>query len=160
MRFERVQTARLLVRRLLVSDAVALSRYRSLPEIARFQSVFSYAQASELIANMSASDPSVRGQWFQFGIELDGALIGDIGFYNTDEQGRSWIGFTLNPAFWGKGYSAEAVGAVLEFVALPVIWASVDPMNHPSVKLLRRLGFVLVETKPNDLIFRRIAIET
>ncbi|RYZ63358.1 MAG: N-acetyltransferase [Proteobacteria bacterium] len=58
-----------------------------------------------------------RGKWFQFAVELisESDLIGDIGFLNTDDEGRSWIGFTIDPKYWNQGYAAEAVVAVLNY---------------------------------------------
>lgn len=136
-----------------------MAHYRGLPAVARFQSAFSLERAVALIKDLADSDPSVPGRWFQFAIELrsEPRLIGDIGFLNTDEQQKSWVGFTLHPDYWHQGYAAEAVGAVLGYyrgMGIAKVWASIDPDNQSSAKLLGRLGFALVESKPDDLIFR------
>jgi RimJ/RimL family protein N-acetyltransferase len=160
MGFDSFTTKRLVIRRLLTEDAETMSSYRSLPEVSRFQSweQYSIQKASELISEMKASDPSVVGKWFQFGISLKttGELIGDIGFLNTDEHQKSWIGFTLSSAHWGKGYAIEAVEAVLAYyssLGISKIWASTDPQNHSSGKLLKKLGFSLLESMPEDHIY-------
>jgi RimJ/RimL family protein N-acetyltransferase len=156
-------TKRLIIRRLVAQDAKTVSFYRSLPEVARFQSwdKYSIQEASELIAACGASEPCVHGRWFQFGVTLkdSGELIGDVGFLNTDERQRSWIGFTLNSIYWGQGYAIESVAAVLEYysgLGSKKVWASIDPMNHPSEKLLRKLAFQLHESRPQDHVYVRL----
>jgi [ribosomal protein S5]-alanine N-acetyltransferase len=159
MKFDRIKTERLIVRRLLSSDAEAMATIRSHSEVMRFQSSFSKGKAEDLIEKMTLADPSIRGQWFQFAIELevDHCLIGDLGFLNTDENGKSWIGFTLDPRHWNQGYALEAVRAILGYygdLGITEIWASTDPKNESSMKLLRKVGFQLMESKPEDMIFR------
>lgn len=112
---------------------------------------------------METSDPSEKGKWFQFGISLKSSndLIGDIGFLNSDLNQKSWIGFTLNFRYWGKGYAFESVKAVLNYYAVQGIsgvWASVDPQNNPSINLLKKLKFNLIDIKPNDHVFFKILI--
>ena len=160
MKFDSISTQRLVIRRLVNDDAEIISFYRSLPEVSQFQSwqQYSLQQASELISEMKMSDPSDVGKWFQFGISLkiNDELIGDIGFLNTDEQQKSWIGFTLNSEHWGNGYALEAVEAVLTYychLGIYKVWASIDPQNHSSAKLLKKLGFSLLESKPEDHIY-------
>lgn len=161
MTFSPLRTTRLVIRDLRPADAEALSTYRSRQEVARFQSwdTYSIQQATDLIGLMQHSTPAVKGDWYQFGVELaeTGQLIGDIGVLNTDAEGKSWIGFTLDPAFWGQGLASEAVSAILKHytgLGLLTIWASTDPLNVPSRKLLERLGFSLVEITVSDAIYR------
>lgn len=157
-----LRTERLLIRRLRAADAEALSRYRSIPDVARYQDWPSYSldQALALISMMEKSSPEVTGEWFQFGIELreNGELIGDIGFLNTDENGKCWVGFTLDQRYWGLGLAREAVSVVLDYYAamgVAAVWASTDPANVASRKLLDRLGFDLVEESSSDSIYSR-----
>jgi RimJ/RimL family protein N-acetyltransferase len=158
-----IQTERLLIRRLRTDDAAALSRYRSIPDVARYQDWPNYSleQAIALIAMMEQSSPEVTGEWFQFGIELreTGELIGDIGFLNTDADGRSWVGFTLDQRYWGLGLAREAVSTVLDYygsIGIATVWASTDPANVASRTLLKRLGFTLVEETTGDSIYRKL----
>lgn len=158
MRFDRIETERLTVRRLTADDAEVIAAYRSLPKVARFQTSYTLDKARTLVREMAVSEPAQTGKWFQFGIELTSEhhLIGDIGFLNTDENKKSWIGFTLDPQYWRKGYGAEAVRAILDYYArigVTSVWASTDPQNAASMKLLRTLGFALIEAKPDDMIF-------
>lgn len=159
--FTPIRTKRLLIRRLRPDDAEALSGYRSRPEVSRYQSwaTFSFQQAQDLVGLMEHSSPEVEGDWFQFGIELveTGQLIGDIGLLNTDAEGKSWIGFTLDPKHWRRGFAGEAVGAVLDYYAhmgILEVWASTVPQNEASRRLLERLGFSLEEETQTDAVYR------
>jgi len=163
MIFDCFRTERLIIRRLKTEDAETIASYRSLPEVAEFQSwdTYSAKEAIDLIEELKNSNPTIENRWFQFGVEnlQDGNLIGDIGFLNNDENGKSWVGFTLNSKYWKKGFAKEAVEAViLHYFDLGVldVWASIDPKNNSSKKLLEKLGFVLEESKPDDLIFHKI----
>lgn len=158
MRFKNIQTQRLTIRRLELKDAEAFSHYRSHADVAKYQSAYSIEKTRALILEMQTTEPSVKGRWFQFAIELqlDGKIIGDIGFFNTDENEKSWIGFTLNPKYWHNGYAKEAVSAVLNFYrenGISDVWAATDPLNESSMHLLKRLGFKQMQVSIDELIF-------
>ncbi len=160
MRFDFIKTKRLIIRRLMPHDAESVSHYRTLPEVAKFQSAYSRSRVESLIQEMSVSDPSVKGKWFQFGITLDleGVLIGDIGFLHNNQNQKSWLGFTLNPLYWRQGYATEAVQAVITYycgLGLSSVWAAAAFENLNSIKLLKAVGFHLVEATPEELIFQK-----
>ena len=146
---EVLQTERLLLRPLSLADADAFFRYRSLPEVCRFQS-FQPKTLSEIEAFLRENEstpPNSSGTWRQLAICLrDGMQIGDVGLHTLD----GWqleLGYTLAPEHQGKGYATAAVAAVLRQAF--AVWnkhrvtASVDPENHASIRLLERLGFRL-----------------
>jgi RimJ/RimL family protein N-acetyltransferase len=158
MTFSSLSTERLVVRRLSAFDAEALCTYRGHSLVAKFQSAWTLQQVEQLIQQMAASDPSAKGEWFQFAVELksENRLIGDVGFLNHDKDGRSWIGFTLDPAYWHFGYAGEAVKAVISYyrqLGITEIWAATANDNLPSMKLLRSVGFSLIEAKTDETLF-------
>ncbi len=162
MKFNFIKTERLTIRRLKIEDAKAISIYRSAPEVAEFQSWENYSkpEAIKLIEKLKNSNPTNKGEWFQFGIEHSktGELLGDIGFLNEDKNGKSWIGFTLDSKYWQQGFAHEAVSEILSYylqIGASDVWASIDPVNISSKKLLEKLGFGLNESKPDDLIFNK-----
>ena len=59
--------------------------------------------------------------------------------------GRHEIGWTLAEAFWGRGYATEAARAVLDFafeeLGLARIYSQTSDSNHPSTRMMQRLGF-------------------
>lgn len=87
------------------------------------------------------------GAWFVTLAE-DGRVIGDCGTKGwVDDDGRVEIGYGLAAPFRGKGYGAEAVGALVGWLrAQPdvrTVAARVEVGNVPSRRLLERLGFTL-----------------
>jgi RimJ/RimL family protein N-acetyltransferase len=72
-------------------------------------------------------------------------LIGDCGFrVATDDPEQAEIGITLAPEFQGRGYAAETLGALFDYLFVTSgkhrVFGSVDPRNLASMKLLERIG--------------------
>jgi RimJ/RimL family protein N-acetyltransferase len=144
-----LSTERLVLRRFRPEDAPVFAAYRSDPEIARYQSweaPVSRAAAATLIERFGTDDPRSPG-WFQYAVELrsDGSLIGDVGVHRHDNRRQADIGFTLAPAYQGRGYAVEAVRRVLDHLfteeGLRRVSAECDARNLRSARLLERAGF-------------------
>jgi RimJ/RimL family protein N-acetyltransferase len=84
-----------------------------------------------------------RGE-VRFAIELEGRLIGGVGFY-CRRSGAAELGFWLGRQWWGMGYATEAARAVVshgfEAGRLPGFTSSHFVDNHASAGVLRKLGF-------------------
>jgi RimJ/RimL family protein N-acetyltransferase len=144
-----ITTERLVLRRFRAADAPVLAAYRSDPDVARYQSwdaPFPLLRAETAVANFIASDPGSAG-WFQYAIEhaREKVLIGDVAVHLHDNLLQAELGFTLSPAYQGKGYATEAVGAVLDRLfrvqGLHKVTGECDARNAPSAGLMERLGF-------------------
>lgn len=73
--------------------------------------------------------------------------------------------FAFAPAYWGRGVAFEACQAALPYLArelrVTALFATVDPRNSRSIRLLMRLGFSEVApaqyphgvVEPNDRVF-------
>jgi len=89
-------------------------------------------------------DPSQPG-WFQYAVEHDRTHIGDVGVDLHDNLRQAEIGFTLDPAYQGKGFAGEAVRGVLDHLfqvqGLHKVSAECDARNTASARLLERTGF-------------------
>lgn len=85
-------------------------------------------------------------------LKSSGKLIGTcLLFYNEDE--RHWdISYNLGTAFWGKGYTTEAMQTVMEFAAeelnVTQIETSYAKENAASGRVLKKLGFETVGEIP------------
>jgi aminoglycoside 6'-N-acetyltransferase len=142
-----VRTERLTLRRFIPADAEAFAAYRSDPGVARWQgwdAPVPLAEAIETVERFGTADPAAPG-WFQYAADLDGQLIGDIGLNLHRNLMQADLGFTLAPAYQGKGYATEAVRGILEYVfverELHRVSAECDARNTASANLLRRTGF-------------------
>ncbi|NOK35898.1 N-acetyltransferase [Corallococcus exercitus] len=146
--FDKVETPRLVLRRLEPEDLDALVAYRNDPEVARFQSWTDYdaQRGMQLIDSMRERQPGEPG-WFQFAIALKAtnALIGDCALrVDADDPRLGEIGFTLSREHQGQGLGTEAVKALLGYLfgtlSLHRVFAVTDAKNTAAAMLLERLG--------------------
>jgi RimJ/RimL family protein N-acetyltransferase len=156
-------TARLVLRPLEPGDAAAVFRYRSLPEVYRYQT---WVPADEdevrrLIESQRSAGMGTAGTWFSLAILLrdGGTLIGDLGmFFPEADRRETEIGITLAPEYRGRGYAGEALRTVFGFVfrrlGREAIVASVDPRNAASVRLLERSGMRRTGLFAHSLVIR------
>jgi len=161
--FERLTSARLVVRRFRANDIATFVRYRADPAIARFQSWenFSATDGQAFFASLSGQHPDTPGEWFQFAIELaaTGAMIGDCALHALADSPREVeIGFTLAPELHGCGYATEAVARLLDFAFGPLAkeraMAITDTRNAASIAVLDRLGFVRDPAPREPVMFK------
>src|SRR5262245_3666652 len=161
--FERLTSARLLLRRFREDDIEAFVRYRADPAVARFQSWenFTAADGQTFFAAMNRQHPDTPGEWFQFAIELTatGAMAGDCALHALAESpSEVEIGFTLAPAHHGKGYATEAVACLLDYAFGPLskerAIAITDVRNAASITVLERLGFERDQAAREPIIFK------
>lgn len=145
--FPEIITERLLIRTLGEKDTEVFFGYRSHPQVGRYQGwhPVSINEIEVFIAKNLEIVPNTSGTWLQMAICLrDDQLIGDIGIHFLDDPAQVEIGYTLSPAFQGRGYANEAVKAVMDYLFTDLhkhrISASVDPENIRSIRLLEKLG--------------------
>jgi phosphinothricin acetyltransferase len=145
-----LHTPRLRLRRLCASDAATLCGYRSLPEVARFQSWerFDARDAARLLAGQAGLQPDTPGTWFQLGIvdRASDRLVGDCGLhFRADQPDQVELGITLDPASQRIGIAREALRGVLGYLFGTLgkhrITAVVDADNPAAANLFRKLGF-------------------
>src|SRR5436190_21110202 len=103
-----LRSKRLCLRRLRREDAPSIVGYRSLPEVARFQSWESFGpdDAARLITAQRGVVPDTPGTWLQLAIVLldSGKVVGDCGIhFRRDEPRQVELGVTLAPAQQGRG---------------------------------------------------------
>lgn len=150
--FEQLVTERLVLRRFTLADAEPLAMYRSLPDVARYQSwhaPFALERARVFVTWLLEQHPDTPGEWFQLAVarrERPEELIGDCAIHpRADEPRIVDVGFTFDPTSQGMGYATEAVGEVLRYLfedrRKHKAAADCDTRNTRSWRLLERLGF-------------------
>lgn len=150
--FDRLLTRRLVIRRFTAADARPFARYRSLPEVARYQSweaPYSIERARAFVDWMASHHPDDPGEWYQLAIatrDRPDVLIGDCAFQpRAPEPAIVDIGYTLSPEAQGHGYATEAVGELVRYLfddrGKHKAAADCDTRNDGSWRLLERLGF-------------------
>jgi RimJ/RimL family protein N-acetyltransferase len=131
-------------------DARALSNYRSLPEVARFQSWISFKldDATRLIEEQDGLEPGIPGTWFQMALVEKAAnrIVGDCGLHCLRDDPRQMeLGITVAPNYQKCGYGTEALTCVLDFLfgtlGMHRVCAVTAAQNLAAASLFRRLGF-------------------
>jgi RimJ/RimL family protein N-acetyltransferase len=151
---EELLTERLRLRRSRPEDAEAISAYRSDPDVHRYQGWerTDVEGVRNEIEEMAGRLPGEPGGWVQFSVEEreGGRLVGDVGLCAVDgEPGVVKIGYTIAPAFQGRGYATEAVQALVDYafdvLGADVVRAHASAENVPSIRVAERVGMRLVE---------------
>lgn len=79
-------------------------------------------------------------------------IIGDMGFKGSpDEEGAINIGYSIVPDQRGKGYASEMGKALVQWglsqPGVKKVVATCSPDNHPSIKVLQKIGLQFTEDK-------------
>lgn len=136
---------------LTVFHADFLLRLRSDPEVLRYvdREPLASAQEAKAYAQRIADDTAAgRGANWLIREQASGAPAGSIGLWRIDRANDlAELGYTLMPAYWGRGFARRALGAVLDYgfgvLGLHRIEANINPENEASRRLLERAGFRL-----------------
>jgi len=144
-----LETERLVLRPFSISDAESMFRnWANDPKVVHFMPYD--------VCNTIEETKSRINEWMVyfketapnsavFAIELKDSneVIGTIDFAETDREARSAeVGYQLGKLWWGNGYATEALRAVIKYVfekvGLNRLWASYDPRNSNSGKVLQK----------------------
>ncbi|MFA0811389.1 GNAT family N-acetyltransferase [Microbulbifer epialgicus] len=143
-----LKTDRFIIRAFKKCDLEYFSKYRSLPEVAKYQSWtdFSYTDSLALFEKIDYSKFAILGQWYQLAICIreSNILVGDLAVHFVDKS-QVEIGFTTAPKYQKQNVASEAVSALttylFEKLNIHRITAKTDARNIASYRLLEKLGF-------------------
>jgi RimJ/RimL family protein N-acetyltransferase len=148
--FTELGAERIFLRRFRPADLDDFVAYRSLPDVARYQSweaPYPRDEGERFIQDMQTAQPDTPGDWFQFAVGLRpaGRLIGDVAAMpDPDDPRQVEIGFTIAPAYQGRGYATEAARRLLDYLfgqrAKHRVTANCDARNDASARVLQRIG--------------------
>lgn len=151
--FQPIRTDRLVLRRSRPEDHEAIAAYRSDPDVYRYQGWERIDREGirAQIEEMAGRAPGQPGGWVQLSVEEreSGLLVGDVGLSAAGEAGVIEVGYTIAPAFQGRGYGTEAVRALIDYafgtLGADVVRAYASAENLPSIRLAERVGMHLAE---------------
>lgn len=145
-----IESKRLLLRPIRPGDSEALFKYRSNAAVNQYQGWIpkSIQDARDFISHQISPEINLPGTWFQWAIinkETD-ELIGDLGCHFLKSNAfQVELGCTLDIDFQGKGFAAEALSSLIDYLFRNLnkqqLFASIDPQNIKSIRLFERLGF-------------------
>ncbi|HEU5025612.1 MAG TPA: GNAT family N-acetyltransferase [Spirillospora sp.] len=159
-----ISTDRLLLRRAVPGDLDATWAFRRLPE------------TQEWVTAATATYEDYRERFLRgerladlLVVELDGRVIGDLTLLVQDAWAQEEVadqakgvqaelGWTLDPAYGGKGYATEAVRALIDVafgkLGLRRLHAECFYDNEPSWRLMERVGMRREQHTVKDSLHR------
>ena len=145
-----IQTKRLKIRHLELSDLSHFHIYRSNPDVTKYQGfdVMTIEQAEKFVQDNSEKHFGNAGEWVQYGIEHieTKQLIGDCAIKLDQYDTRiAEIGITISHLEQKKGFAKETLLGILTFLfgtkKLHRVVEIVDAENIASINLLKSTGF-------------------
>lgn len=166
----RLATERLILREFASTDAPAMYRYRSDPEVKRYDT-FGPNTAQEIeallarIVSWQTEQPRTR-YLLAITLATTGEVVGEamLALASSSSGPSGELGYLLNQAVWGHGYATEVVQALIEFgrttLGLHEVVAECDAANNASWHVLEKAGLHLVAdevVQPTGRITRHYA---
>jgi len=156
----RLKSQRLELRDMSLNDAPFVVRLRSDPE------VYKYFTAPHKITLEEHTD------WFNRRYIYDDNRYDWIGFNDLNEpvgifgakresekSDCAEISYILDPAYYGKGYAAEAVRAIIafckDFWQCRCVTAEIHKDNQSSLKFIARQGFEAVSDSEEFILYKK-----
>lgn len=139
-----IETERLRLRQMRMSDARRVARFCGDPDVGRMLAMtplpYLDVAAEGWIMTLSARRP--LGRDFVFGVDLVGeGLIGVIGAHLRGEEGHE-VGYWFGRPYWGQGFATEAAEAfVAQARTLGPLHAGHFADNPASGRVLAKAGF-------------------
>lgn len=145
---ETIETDRLILRVPVEADAPAMfARWSSDPEATRFLAWRPHADPGQATGHIervrTAWASATSFTWFvdeRASGEVRGSIAARPGEHGVD------LGYVLAREAWGRGYMTEAVAAVTRWwldAGVHRVWATCDPENLASARVLEKAGFAL-----------------
>lgn len=138
-RLERIETARLVLRRAGMDDLPAVHAMLSDRAAMRYWATPPHEELEESriwLQSMVEADPAISDDFL---VERDGEVIGKMGCWRTPT-----MGFLLRSDCQRQGYGGEAMDAFLAYIAtrgFTQLDADADPRNAASIGLMESRGF-------------------
>lgn len=143
-----IETSRLILRPIRMSDAGDIFLYSSDPEVARYVLWTPHRSLGETRAfirwMLHAYREAIPGSW---AIELKESrhVVGTIGFMNYNRENNvAEVGYSIARRYWNKGVTTEALEAVLRSgfkqLGLHRIEAQYDVRNPASGRVMEKCG--------------------
>lgn len=142
-------TRRLTLRRFTVEDAECMYyNWASDPEVTRFLTwpTHQSVEVSEEVLKQWVESYESK-ETYQWAIEVNELEqpIGSITVVRSDERTKAAeVGYCIGREYWHKGYTTEALGAVMDFLFAEVgyqrVWSRHDPKNPYSGKVMEACG--------------------
>ncbi|MDL2325012.1 GNAT family N-acetyltransferase [Ruminococcaceae bacterium OttesenSCG-928-A16] len=148
-----IETERLILRRFTLEDAQEMfENWANDPEVTRYMRWQPHKRAEESAEVLATWVQSYQSdETYQWAIvrKSDGVLMGSIGMMLGTEEDcpAGWEpGYCIGAAFWGHGYTTEALNAVVDYflntTGETTLWCCHATANPASGRVMEKAGFV------------------
>jgi len=153
-----IKTARLILRKFTLEDALAVYQFSSNKEVQKYTGdilIHSIDEAKSIIKNVWSADYQKHGygRWAVVYKENQ-KIIGFAGLKYLPELELTDIGFRFLPEYWNKGIATEASIPILKYgfnvLKLDKIIGIADPKNTGSCKVLEKIGLSFYKSDVYD----------
>jgi ribosomal-protein-alanine N-acetyltransferase len=156
---ERIETARLLLRKPVLDDAEAVfSRYASDPEVTKYLAWPRHGSIEHTRLFLRFSDAEWE-RWpvgpYLIEFKDDLQLLGGTGLAFETRTIAS-TGYVLARDAWGRGYATEALVAIVTLareLGVAHLYALCHPDHPASVRVLEKCNFICVGVLPQQVEF-------
>ena len=165
---EQIETERLLIRPLEVSDASPLAAIWSDPAVTRHMGgPRNFVELRDQLEADARGGSQAQIDLWPVVERSSGRVIGHCGFVKKDVDGQTEIELTyvFESQSWGKGHATEAASALRDHafqqLELRRIIALIDPENRASRRVAEKIGmsFERETTRPSGKVLRVYAME-
>lgn len=147
-----LETDRLILRKILPSDAQDMYEYSRHPEVSRYLLWEAHPSLAHTQSHISyLQEQYAKGKFFDWAIiwKENGKMIGTCGYTQIYEKDLSAeIGYVLSAQYHRRGIAPEAIRRIMTYafqtLGLESLTARVMESNEASLKVLSRLGFELI----------------
>ncbi len=156
-----LRTPRLVIRALRRTDAEDIYAYARDPLVAEHVLWDAHASLDDTHTYLGLVEARYgHGVAMEWGIELEGRVVGTIGYFDRrDDHRRAELGYAIGRPWWGRGLASEAATAVLthgfEALRLERVVATARVENVGSQRVLEKLGFRREGTLRHHLFVKR-----
>ena len=149
IRLPKLETNRLILRKLEYSDKSDIFEYAQNPNVAKYvlwEPHQDELDTLEFLNMVYASYNKNKAAPWGIQIKNDSKIIGTIGFIHWYiDKKEAEVGYALAEKYWNNGFVTEALEKVLDFgfekMNLNKITARCLPENSASIKVLEKSGF-------------------
>lgn len=143
-----VESARLVLREMSAADWQPIAGYNGAPAFHRFLPIAAPdEETTRGFVALCLARARERPQR-HFDVVLEERGLGEVvGTLRLSLRGRGSgdIGYAIRPQSWNRGFATEAITALLAAaraqLGLEEVWATVDPDNAASRRVMEKLGF-------------------
>ncbi|MEY8741188.1 GNAT family N-acetyltransferase [Bacillales bacterium AN1005] len=144
-----LETERLFLKKVKVSDSPILYKIWSDPDVTKFMNIDNFNDEKQAVLMIQMLDKlSQENKAIRYSIFLKDSnqIIGSCGYNSLDfENSKGEIGYEISKKYWGNGFASELILKLLDYAYHSLhfhrIEAKVDPANNKSIRLLEKLNF-------------------